>query len=161
MLKTIVIGAGAVSIALALIRIILGLFFVLARFRFFYDPIKPKGQRVFCPQRLTSLTNKMTHCGVKRWPFQIAVAVAVIEVLAGIALIFGFLSVLSAFGLLVILLYATKCTCREKIAKQNPVDGIDHLCCYLWAPEPLYIGMCLVIILAGPGMYSLDALIFN
>lgn len=153
-------GFVAINIAATLVRILLGTFFVLARFRFFYDPSQPK-YRVFCPARLESLTRKMAHCGLKKYPFQWAVAVAVIEVLAGVALIFGFLSTLAAVGLLAILVYATRCTCKEKVERQNPVDNIDRLCCYLWTPEPLYILLALLVLLIGPGVFSVDYLIWG
>jgi uncharacterized membrane protein YphA (DoxX/SURF4 family) len=154
-------GFLAINFALVLLRLVLGVFFILARFRFFYDPSQPIGERVFCEKRVKSLTNKMSHCGLKRWPLQWAVFVAVAEVLAGLALVVGFLVVPAALGLLVLLLYATKCTHKEKIEKQNPVDCIDRWCCYLWTPEPLYITMALVLVLVGGGAYSLDYVIWG
>jgi uncharacterized membrane protein YphA (DoxX/SURF4 family) len=154
-------GFMAVNIGIAIIRILLGVFFILARFRFFYDPSQPLGDRVFCEKRVTSLTNKMSHCGLKKWPMQWAYFIAAAEVLAGCALVVGLLSVPAALGLLAILIYATKCTHKDKVAKQNPVDGVDWVCCYLWTPEPLYIAMAAFIVLVGGGAYSLDAVLFS
>jgi uncharacterized membrane protein YphA (DoxX/SURF4 family) len=152
-------GLAATDVAIAVLRVLLGAFFILARFRFFYDPSK-ETNKWFNQARIQSLTNKMAHCGLKKWPLQWAIFIAVAEVSAGVALVLGLLVVPAALGLLILLVYATKCTHRDKIAKQNPVDGVDKVCCYLWTPEPLYIAMALFLVLVGGGAYSLDALIF-
>lgn len=145
--------------ALAL-RWMLGGFFVLARFRFFYDPSKTQGLRFLNPERFASLTHKMCYCGLKQKPGAWAWVTALVEVSAGAALIVGLLTHLAAFGLLVLLLVATRCTWRSKVYEQNPVDRLDCVSCYLWRVEGLYIGLALVILLLGPGALSLDAWLF-
>ncbi len=164
--------------ALFLNRLTLGLFFVLARFRFFYDPARggtlppvanpfiPAAQRVlwnhrlwFNPRRLASLTRKMCSCGWTRGPALWAWFAAFVEVFAGLGLIFGLFSQLSALGLFAVTAAATVCTAREKVAKQSPIDRIDCVGCYLWCAEPLYIVMALVTLSAGPGQWSLDYLL--
>lgn len=156
MIDVLVHGLGLGDAALLLNRLVLGSFYVLARFRFFYDPSKRPGERCLCSLRHGSLTRKMSHCGFTRWPLGLAWTAALVEVLAGLALIFGLLSVPAAFGLLVVTLFATKCTAREKVARQNPVDKLDVCASYLWLAEPLYIMMAVVTLLAGPGRWSLD-----
>lgn len=149
-----------VDLSAFLVRFTLGLFFVLARFRFFYDPSQPY-YRFLCPTRIKSLTNKMAHCGFRCFPVQLAFFVAAWEVLAGIALIVGLLTELAAFGMLVVLLVATRCTCRQKVEAQHPCDRIDAVACYLWTPEPLYVLLTVLVLLLGPGAYSLDAVLWR
>lgn len=161
MIEVMLQGLGLGDTALLINRLFLGTFYVLARFRFFYDPSKPAGEQCLCPTRLQSLTRKMGHCGFSRRPVFYAWFAALVEVLAGLALIVGLLSVPAAFGLLVVTMFATRCTAREKVMRQNPVDRIDVCASYLWLAEPLYIMMAVVTLLAGPGAYSLDALLFR
>lgn len=153
------LGADLTDAALFVARLLLGLFFVLARFRFFYDPSRPD-----CwlnGNRCESLTRKMQYCGLHRWPKVWAWTAAVVEVFAGAAVVVGLLTVPAAFGLLVTLLLATRCTARDKVMEQNPVDKLDCVACYLWRVEGLYIGLALIILLAGPGAYSIDYLIWR
>lgn len=177
-------GLNAPDFALALNRITLGLFFVLARFRFFYDPARggnlPSSYPVtgtygsiygnqyyrdrrawFNPRRAASLTRKMCTCGWRKGAAFWAWFAAIVEVGAGLFLIFGLLSALSAFGLLTVTTAATFCTAKEKVTSQKPIDKIDCVGCYLWCAEPLYIVMALVAITAGPGSWSLDALLWS
>lgn len=154
-------GTDALNIALLLNRASLGLFFVLARFRFFYDPSKPAGERWCNKERHHSLTHKMDFCGLKHWPYGWAWVTAFVELFAGLGVIFGLLTPLSALGLFVLLLVATRCTAVAKVREQNPVDKLDCVSCYLWRVEGLYIVQAMIVLLAGPGTYSLDALIFT
>jgi uncharacterized membrane protein YphA (DoxX/SURF4 family) len=154
-------GADALNIALLLNRVSLGLFFVLARFRFFFDPSKPPGQRWCNPERHKSLTHKMDYCGLKHWPYGWAWTTAIVEIAAGAGVILGLLTPLAGLGLFVLLLVATRCTAISKVKEQNPVDAIDCVSCYLWRVEGLYIIQAMIVLLAGPGTYSLDALIFT
>jgi uncharacterized membrane protein YphA (DoxX/SURF4 family) len=155
-------GLGYGDIIQLIARLLLGVFFVLARFRFFYDPTPPDGGRSWMnPWRHAHLAAKMEHCGFKTRPLFFAWFAAVVEVSAGFGVLFGFLAPLSAIGLLVITSIGTRCTARDKILKQQPIDTIQ--CCedYLWLPEPLYIGLALIVILGGAGPYSLDALLWG
>lgn len=154
-------GFGATDVVQLIVRILLGVFFVLARFRFFYDPSKPVGERWGNRQRHESLTNKMVHCGLRNKPFAWACFVAIVEVLAGLGVLFGLLTWISALGLLIITLVGTRCTARQKVFEQNPVDCVDICSAYLWRVEGLYIGFALLILLGGPGAYSLDALLWG
>jgi uncharacterized membrane protein YphA (DoxX/SURF4 family) len=140
-----------------LARLLLGVFFILARFRFFYDPSKAIGQRWFNKERHTSLTNKMIHCGLRHKPYAWACFVAFVEVFAGLGVLFGLLTMISAFGLLVITLVGTRCTAYAKVQEQHPVDSVDVCSAYLWRVEGLYIGFALLVLFGGPGAYSLDS----
>ena len=141
-----------------LLRIVLGLFFVLARFRFFYDPSKPYGTQWLNRDRVTHLRNKLHACGYHN--SCLACFVACVEVGGGLALIFGFLTILATLGLIVILIFATLCTARNKVGEQCPVDGLDCCSCYLWRVEGVYIIIAIAILLFGPGAWSLDAWVF-
>jgi uncharacterized membrane protein YphA (DoxX/SURF4 family) len=152
-------GLGAVDFALLIARLLLGVFFVLARFRFFWDPSRPIMPWLNIV-RQESFINKLSFCGCKRRAKFWAWVAAAVEVLAGIGLIIGLLAWLSALGLLVVLLVATRCTWRQKVYEQHPVDKADVVCAYLWRVEGLYIGLAVMILLAGPGKYSLDHLLF-
>lgn len=155
-------GLGAVDFALLIARLLLGVFFVLARFRLFWDPSVPAGRRGrwLNGSRWASFTNKLSYCGCRRRTTLWAWVAGTVEVLAGIGLIVGLLTWLSALGLLVVLLVATRCTWRQKVYEQHPVDRADIVCAYLWRVEGLYVGLAVMILLAGPGKYSLDYLLF-
>lgn len=147
-------GVGSSDTMLLLARCYLGAFMVLARFRWFYDPSRPE-EPWFNTARRVSLHKTVSACGFTHPA--LAALVALVEVLAGLALIVGLLTVPAAFGLLVICVVATWCRGAEKVAKQNPVDAIDWYSCYLWTPEPGYILAALTIIVFGPGAISLDS----
>jgi uncharacterized membrane protein YphA (DoxX/SURF4 family) len=142
------------------LRLYLGVFFILARFRYFYDPSRTVGDRWLAEARHLSLKKKLHHCGhgCTDW---LPNFVAIVEVFAGLGLIFGLLTTLSAAGLLIICLVGTWCTAHEKTMRQNPSDQIDIVSCYLWTPEPGYAVIALAIILIGPGAFSIDSLLWK
>lgn len=148
-------GFGAVDLADLLIRMTLGGFFILARFRYFFDPSKTNGIWLNV-DRHTSLRNKMCHCGLNKHPSAAAWFAAMVEVFAGLGVVFGLLTTLSAVGLLAITLVGTFCTAKAKVLEQHPVDKLDCVSCYLWRVEGLYIVFAVLIFLAGPGKLSLD-----
>lgn len=140
-------------------RCTLGGFFLLARFRWLYDPSRPEDPWLN-DARHKHLTWKMCHCHYGSNPY-LSGTVAVLELLTGAALVVGLLTQLASLGLLAILAFATACTAREKVMEQSPVDAIDVVSCYLWRVEGLYILLAASILLMGPGAYSLDALILS
>lgn len=145
------------NLILLLARFVLGFFFISYRFRWFWDPTPQDGVAICSPYRHMNLQKKLCQCG---WgiSWEMAAFIAVIEMLSGLGVIFGLLTTLSAVGLLGILLAATICTAKEKTWRQNPIDRIDIVNCYLWNPEPVYIILALVVIVFGPGWLSLDQL---
>lgn len=145
------------DIVLFLTRFTLGFFFVSYRFRWFYDPTPKDGVEWCSPARRVSLMQKLCQCGWGGSPM-LASFVAVSEITAGLGVIFGLFTTLSALGLLLILLVATACTAREKTLRQKPIDRIDVVNCYLWNPEPVYILLAFVVLAFGPGSFSLDTL---
>lgn len=143
--------------ALFIARFTLGFFFVSYRFRWFYDPTPQDGVALCSPYRRLRLIAKMAECGWGSSP-RLAASVAIGETLAGLGLIFGLFTTLSALALAVILSVASFCTAREKTLRQKPIDSIDVINCYLWNPEPVYIALAIVVACFGPGDFSLDYL---
>jgi uncharacterized membrane protein YphA (DoxX/SURF4 family) len=151
-------SAHSTDLGTLLLRLVLGSFFVLARFRFFYDPSKPYGAQWLNRERVSHLSAKLRSCGYCN--SCLACFVACVEVGGGFALIFGLLTMLATIGLLVVLILATLCTAQTKVGEQCPVDGLDCCSCYLWRVEGVYIVIGLALLLFGPGAYSLDAMLF-
>ena len=145
------------DVALLLMRVLLGAFFVLARFRWFVDPSRP--EHWLNHARHTHLSEKLKTCGFGDHP-ALAAFVATIEVGAGVFLILGLLTSVAAGGLIAILLGACSCSTREKTMRQQPVDGIQVAEDVLWTVEPLYLLLAVALFLAGGGAFSLDAILF-
>jgi uncharacterized membrane protein YphA (DoxX/SURF4 family) len=159
MVRELLGGLGGVDLASLIARGTLGLFFVLARFRSFYDPSKPPGCRVFNTDRFGSLQRKLCSCGFSSRLLFWTWVTALVEVAGGLALMAGLLTTMAALGLLILTVRASMCTAWAKISEQNPVDSIDCVACYLWRVEGVYIALALLIMLLGPGNYSLDVLL--
>lgn len=170
--------AGGSDVAALLSRTALGGFYFMARFRWVYDPSQEDsefrwmgahgdhvnhttvlGERWFNKDRHASLCNKLGRCGFGR-DRRLAALVALTEIVGGAFVVFGLLTQLSALALLVVTLFATVCTAKEKVKKQNPIDDVDCVTCYLWLVEPHLIVLALVVIFLGPGALSLDAWVF-
>lgn len=147
-------GPGYQDLGLLALRVLLGVFFVLARFRWLYDPSRPDSPWLNAG-RHEHLRWKLCYCGYGQHPLLVAF-VACVEISAGCAIVLGLLTELALMGLMSILLFATWCTAKEKVCAQNPVDTIDYVSCYLWRVEGVYIGICAVLLLNGPGFFSLD-----
>jgi uncharacterized membrane protein YphA (DoxX/SURF4 family) len=84
-----------------------------------------------------------------------------VEFAAGAAVFIGFLAPLAALGLLVIILVAIATSGRQRMKLYKPVDEADRIDDWLYLPETLYAFMLLIVISAGAGPYSLDALILD
>lgn len=148
------------DLALFLNRVLLGTFFILARFRFFYSPDHPE-QPWLNPTRHQTLKDKMAHCGLDGWPYVTACFVAGVEVSAGVAVILGLFTTLAALGLLIILIRAMMCISMEKVSRQSPVDRVDVVSCYLWTPEPVYTVLAIIAVVGGAGAWSLDHMVMQ
>ena len=146
------------NFVLFLAHFIVGLFFVSYRFRWLWDPTPIDAVQLCSPARHQKLRDKLKECG---WSPRLASLVAIGELAAGLGVMVGFLTPLSAAGLLIILVVANRCTYKSKIEKQNPIDKIDYFNCYLWTPEPLYMVLTLVVMVLGPGDWSVDHLLFG
>ena len=84
-----------------------------------------------------------------------------IEFSAGGAVVIGLLAPLAALGLLVIILVAIVTSGRQRIKDYKPIDEADRIDDWLYLPEVLYAFMLIVVVSAGAGPYSLDALVLD
>jgi uncharacterized membrane protein YphA (DoxX/SURF4 family) len=84
-----------------------------------------------------------------------------VEFTAGGGVLIGLLAPLAALGLLVLILVAIATTGRQRIKVYKPIDEADRIDDWLYLPETLYAFMLVMVISAGAGPYSLDALILG
>jgi len=142
-------GVGWTDIALTLNRIAVGMFFMLSGYH-----------KLFNPQRHRALADELKQLGVHAVGFN-QWWVPAVEFSAGCAVVIGFLAPLAALGLLVIILVAIATSGPQRIRLYKPVDEADRIDDWLYLPEVLYAFMLILVVSAGAGPYSLDALILG
>ena len=86
--------------------------------------------------------------------------VPLVEFSAGGAVLIGLLAPLAALGLLVLILVAIV-TSGPRIKVYKPIDEADRIDDWLYLPETLYAFMLIMVVSAGAGPYSLDAVILG
>lgn len=150
------LGLQAPDLGLFILRVVPGVFFLTFRFRWIFDP--QRGW--FCQFRRQKLIERMCSCGYGGNHI-LAALVACGEVLGGLGLIVGLLTVPAALGILVIMMFAQCCEPPEELRKMKIADRVDLVAKFLLFCEPLYFTMALVTILMGPGRWSLDWLLFG
>ncbi|MET0232242.1 MAG: DoxX family protein [Rhodanobacteraceae bacterium] len=138
------LGADAPDVALTLNRIALGVFFAISGYL-----------KLFNATRHAALTRTLRDAGVRavglmQW------LVPAVEFSAGCALIVGLFSALAAFGLFVICLFAFKLDALKRIAGWQPLNRFDWIGDVLYLPEALYCIALVVVMLGGPGPWSVD-----
>ena len=84
-----------------------------------------------------------------------------VEFAAGGAVLIGLLAPLAALGLLVLILVAIATSGPQRIKLYKPIDEADRIDDWLYLPETLYAFMLIMVVSAGAGPYSLDALILG
>jgi len=142
-------GVGWTDIALALNRVAVGAFFMLSGYH-----------KLFNAQRHRTFTDELKALSVPALGFN-QWWVPLIEFSAGGAVLIGLLAPLAALGLLVITIVAIATSGRLRIKVYKVIDAADRIDDWLYLPETLYAVMLIVVISAGAGPYSLDALILN
>jgi putative oxidoreductase len=142
-------GVGWTDIALTLNRIAVGAFFMLSGFH-----------KLFNAERHRSFVDELKELGVHAVGFN-QWWVPLVEFSAGGGVLVGLLAPLAALGLLVIILVANATSGRQRIKLYKPIDEGDRIDDWLYLPETLYAFMLIVVISAGAGPYSLDALILE
>ena len=138
-------GAQAPNVALTINRVALGAFFAIGGYH-----------KLFNASRHATLTRTLQDDGVHVLPVM-QWLLPTIEFGGGIALIIGLLSVLAAFGLFIVCLGAVALDAVKRISAWQPIDRADWLGDLLYLPESLYCIGLTVVMLAGPGPWSLDA----
>ena len=141
-------GFGAQDLGLAIIRIGVGVFFAISGFN-----------KLFNPGRHQSLTNNLTKNGIPCvWFMQWWVPGW--EFVSGVFLAIGFMTAFNAGVLFIICVVACACEARRRVEAYHPINFGDRIACWLYLPEVMYLFMLAVNILAGTGVYSVDALIW-
>jgi len=140
-------GADAPNAALALNRVALGTFFAISGYL-----------KLFNVTRHATLARTLQDAGVPGVPIM-QWLVPGVEFSGGCALIIGLLSALAAFGLFVICLFAFKLDAIKRVDGWMPINRADWIGDLLYLPEALYCIGLAVVMLAGPGPWSVDALV--
>jgi uncharacterized membrane protein YphA (DoxX/SURF4 family) len=146
-LSLLLLGADAPNAALTLNRAALGTFFAISGYN-----------KLFDSSRHATLTHTLQEDGVHAVPVM-QWLLPCVEFSAGCALIIGLMSALAAFGLFVVCLGALAFDAIKRVAVWRPVNRIDWLGDLLYVPEALYCVGLAIVMLAGPGTWSLDALL--
>lgn len=136
-------GFGMSDIALLLNRLGVGVFFAISGYH-----------KLFNKDRHALLVATLLECHVPFLKFN-QWFVPAVEFLGGLAVISGLFAPLAAFGMVVILAIAIKTDGAKRLAGYKPIDSADWYCDVLYLPESLYMIMLAVVIIAGPGLYSL------
>ena len=139
------LGVQAPDAALTLNRLALGTFFAISGYH-----------KLFNASRHAALAGTLRDAGVPtvsvmQW------LVPAVEFSGGCALIIGLLSALAAFGLFVITFVAIALDAIKRIGAWQPLDRADWVGDVLYLPEALYCVGLAVVMLAGPGRWSVDA----
>jgi uncharacterized membrane protein YphA (DoxX/SURF4 family) len=142
-------GVGWTDIALTLNRIAVGTFFMLSGYH-----------KLFNQQRHRAFADELKELGVHAVGFN-QWWVPTVEFSAGGAVVVGLLAPLAALGLLVITVVAIATSGPQRIKAYKPIDEADRIDDWLYLPEILYAFMLIVVVSAGAGPYSLDALVLG
>jgi uncharacterized membrane protein YphA (DoxX/SURF4 family) len=142
-------GIGWTDIALTLNRIAVGTFFMLSGYH-----------KLFNAERHRALADELKALGIHAVGFN-QWWVPTIEFAGGAAVVIGLLAPLAALGLLVVTLVAIAATGPQRINLSRPIDRADRIDDWLYVPETLYVFMLVLIVSAGAGPYSLDAVILG
>ena len=149
MMNLLFVGVGWTDLALTLDRIAVGAFFMLSGYH-----------KLFNAERHRSIVDELKSLGVPAIRFN-QWWVPLVEFGAGAAVLVGLLAPLAALGLLVIIIVAIATSGRQRMRLLKPIDQADRIDDWLYLPETLYAFMLIMIVSAGAGPYSLDALILG
>jgi uncharacterized membrane protein YphA (DoxX/SURF4 family) len=149
MINLLFAGVGWTGLALTLNRIAVGAFFMLSGYH-----------KLFNAERHRTVVDELKALGIHAIGFN-QWWVPSVEFSAGAAVLVGLLAPLAALGLLFLILVAIVTSGPQRIKLYKPIDEGDRIDDWLYLPEVLYAFMLLMIVSAGAGPYSLDALILG
>lgn len=138
------LGFNAPEAILSINRVVLGVVFTITGFH-----------KCFYPQRHEVFCHTLKECGIPDIPL-VDWFVCSVELLGGLALVIGLLAPLAALGLLGIAVVAVVTNGIYRIPNDEPEDLGDWVFYFLYLPEVLWVVMLLVVIIGGPGWFSLD-----
>jgi putative oxidoreductase len=142
-------GVGWTNVAVTLDRVAIGAFFMLSGYH-----------KLFNADRHRLIVDELKALGVPALRFN-QWWVPLVEFSAGGAVLIGLFAPLAALGLLVIIVVAIATSGRQRMKLFKPIDEADRLDDFLYLPEVLYAFLLIMVVSAGAGPYSLDALILN
>jgi putative oxidoreductase len=142
-------GLGWTDLAMTLNRIAVGFFFMVSGYH-----------KLFNAERHRSIVDELKALSVPAVGFN-QWWVPLVEFAAGGAVFIGLLAPLAALGLLVITIVAIATSGRQRIKLYKAIDTADRIDDWLYLPETLYAVMLIVVVSAGAGPYSLDAVIMS
>jgi uncharacterized membrane protein YphA (DoxX/SURF4 family) len=142
-------GVGWTDVAMTLNRVAVGVFFMLSGYH-----------KIFNPQRHRTLKDELKELGVPALGFN-QWWVPAVEFAAGGAVSIGLLAPIAALGLLVVMLVAIITSGPARIRVYKPIDQADRIDDWLYLPEILYAFMLIMVLSAGAGPYSVDAMILG
>lgn len=143
-------GVASLDTGVLLLRLVVGVFFTLSGWH-----------KLFVPARHQSLVNTLAAdhvplIRINQW------FVPAVEFGAGMALTIGLFAPFAALLLIGICTVACAVDGVPRITSRfAPIDKADWLDDLLYLPEVLYLVMLVVVVLAGPGQYSVDALMYS
>lgn len=148
-MQLLVTGLVLPELAITLLRIAMGVFFVISGYH-----------KLFNVKRHATIRQTMADDHVPYATFN-SWFVPTVEFSAGAALIVGLLTPLAALGLVCVCCVATLVDGFKRIAGWAPLDKADYVDDVLYLPEVLYAIILMAIIFTGAGPYSLDAVLLK
>jgi len=141
-------GFAAYDSALLLDRLALGTFFAISGFHKLWNPVR---------RASLAETFKADGCYTPANMYAIPGG----EFMGGLALLLGFMTPIAAAGLVIICAGACFFDGLKRIKAWAPLDRFDWVDDVLYLPEALYILLLAILIMGGPGRYSLDAYLWS
>lgn len=149
MLNYFIDGVVPIDVPLTAARLATGLFFAISG----YNKVFNEGRHAKLTRTL--IDDHIPWIGLMQW------WVPVWELFAGVMLMAGLFTPISAFVLSVICIVACCCESKEKVEAYNPINTADRIDDWLYLPEILYLCILSLSLFGGGGEYSLDNYFFG
>lgn len=142
-------GYEATWVALTMLRIAVGVFFAISGYH-----------KLFVPSRTATLRATLAELGLPDVR-QLVWFVPLVELAGGVFFAAGFLTLPATVALTVLMLVACGTSGRRRVEEFKPLDACDRVDDWLYLSETLYLLVFWAILIAGPGPFSADALLFH